>query len=154
MCWAQKCSARDFTWKSIATLQLLFLIPQQRKPVQSHHHAIVSQAWEFEGPLETLICHHWIHTEVPVCLGSGFSGLAHKVAAMLQACALEQGPGIEHLQAFLSSVVSWTTDMGTEFGFSSFKYAGPLSDSLLPSWFLIVTFTPTGRLVCVCVLAA
>ena len=76
------------------------------------------------------------YTHIPVCLGSGFSGLAHEVGGMLQSFALEQHGSLDNLHEYLHSFVSFTTDMGTEFGIANFRYSGSVG-SLLPCWMIL-----------------
>ena len=73
------------------------------------------------------------HTHLPICMGSGFSGVAHKMAGLLQCFCLER-PKQEDLVAFINGFVSFTTDMGTEIGLSNFK--GNSLRDLLPTWAL------------------
>ena len=70
------------------------------------------------------------HVFPPVALGLRQSDLAHKCAAFVHCVALEVSPSRGHLEEALSSVVSFTTDMGTELGMSGFRL-GSLS-GLLP----------------------
>ena len=57
---------------------------------------------------------------VPVALGHGLGKLEHKVAALLYSWHWEVG--LEHLGSFLDSIISMTTDMGTEVGAANTIY--------------------------------
>jgi len=72
------------------------------------------------------------HVFPPVALGLRQSDLAHKCAAFVHCVALEVSPTRGDLEEALGSVVSFTTDMGTELGMSGFRL-GNLS-GLLPEW--------------------
>ena len=66
---------------------------------------------------------------VPVSLALGLTSLPDKAAAVAFTCYMEAGA---ELKRFMASVVSVTTDMGTELGLTSF--AGSSADCLLPAW--------------------
>jgi hypothetical protein len=72
------------------------------------------------------------HTHTPVVVASGFQSLVHKISATLH-CFYLARPVLERLAAFLDTFVSFTTDMGCEFGFADFR-ATNLRDLLSP-WF-------------------
>ena len=71
------------------------------------------------------------HVQVPVALGSGRTTLEHKVAAFLHSTGVECG-SLSALEAMCSSIVSFTTDLGTETGISEFQCVD--CSTLLPTW--------------------
>ena len=72
-----------------------------------------------------------VHTQPPQALALGLTALESKLAALLYSFFLEVG-SMKGLKMFLSTFVSFTTDMGTEMGTASFI----LDDlqKLLPEW--------------------
>ena len=68
----------------------------------------------------------------PAALGLRRANLAHKAAAFVHSVALETNQRIECVQAEMSSLVSFTTDMGTEAGIHDFRCINLLE--LMPSW--------------------
>ena len=72
-----------------------------------------------------------LYTQVPQTMGAGTTTVEHKVSALAFAFFLEV-KGLAGLREFLDSVISFTTDMGTELGAASFRL--PSLKSLLPQW--------------------
>ena len=72
-----------------------------------------------------------IHVLPPVGLGLQKTSLEDKVSAMAHQCFLETA-NIECLEHTLDTFCSFTTDMGTELGFTTFKTCDV--SSLLPPW--------------------
>lgn len=72
------------------------------------------------------------HVFPPVALGLRQSDLAHKCAAFVHCVALEVSPTRADLEEALRSVVSFTTDLGTELGMSGFRVDN--LSGLLPEW--------------------
>ena len=72
-----------------------------------------------------------VHTQPPQALALGLTAIESKLAALLYSFFLEVG-SMKGLRDFLSTFVSFTTDMGTEMGTASFI----LDDlqKLLPEW--------------------
>ena len=68
----------------------------------------------------------------PSALGLRRTNLAHKAAALVHSIALETNHSLESLEAELSNVVSFTTDLGTEAGIPDFRCMSALE--LMPSW--------------------
>ena len=68
----------------------------------------------------------------PAALGLRRANLAHKAAAFVHSIALETNRNIECLEAELSFLVSFTTDLGTEAGIPDFRCVSSLE--LMPSW--------------------
>ena len=71
------------------------------------------------------------HSQVPMQLAKGRSGLVHKIACLLHALFLDTRSAAEMHTVFDNSV-STTTDMGTEFGATEFRLGE--YTHLLPSW--------------------
>ncbi len=80
--------------------------------------------------LEQLAAQMQGRTQVPMALGLRRASLVQKAAAWLQSVMLECPK--EHLDEFLKSIVSFTTDMGTELGMAPFRVSS-LAE-LLPEW--------------------
>jgi hypothetical protein len=72
-----------------------------------------------------------VHTFVPVALGLRKSSLHHKISGLLHAIFLSVG-SLERIGSFLDSVVSVTTDLGTEAGLAEFHNLD--FRDLLPEW--------------------
>lgn len=72
-----------------------------------------------------------IYTQPPMSMASGVTSLQHKLAVLTYSLFLEIG-SVRGLSAFLGTFVSYTTDMGTEFGTASFLVTD--IKSLLPEW--------------------
>ena len=73
------------------------------------------------------------HDHIPVALGRGATKLADKVAALLHSWCFET-ENRQDLDDFLSSFHSFTTDMGTEMGVSSFRFHRVDIADILPDW--------------------
>jgi len=71
------------------------------------------------------------HYFLPVALGLGATNLLHKVASLLHASYFESH-GLQGLRDVLQSVVSITTDLGTEVGVHTYKAHDIVK--LLPAW--------------------
>ncbi|CAE7253642.1 unnamed protein product, partial [Symbiodinium necroappetens] len=71
------------------------------------------------------------HRLLPMAMGSGASGLDHKASALARSLFAET-QSLPDLQRVLSQVVSFTTDMGTEFSIADM--AGLTLKEILPSW--------------------
>lgn len=67
---------------------------------------------------------------VPVHLGLGRAATQDKLAALVYACYM--ATGWDHLSSFFDSVVSITTDMGTELGIADYQINGVTH--VLPNW--------------------
>ena len=72
-----------------------------------------------------------VHTYTPVVIGSGYANLSHKVAACLHAFMLHCG-NVDALRRHVETYASWTTDLGTESGFSDYRCHDIAN--LLPVW--------------------
>jgi len=72
-----------------------------------------------------------VHTHTPSSVASGFQSLVRKLAAALLAFAFGRCSAAR-LYEFLDTFMSWTSDMGTEFGFGDFRVKD--ANELLPSW--------------------
>ena len=77
----------------------------------------------------------------PVAMGSGKTGIEHKVAAMLHALALESADS-RTLDGALNSIVSFTTDLGTEAKISDFTVLA--KEELMPPWMASGMLQPDG----------
>ena len=86
-----------------------------------------------EGARYTQELSRWIlvHTFVPVALGLRKSGLHHKICGFLHALHLAVG-SITEIGNFFDTVVSITTDMGTESGLAAFHSTN--CRNLMPAW--------------------
>ena len=71
------------------------------------------------------------HRLLPMAMGSGASGLDHKASALARSLFAET-QSLPDLQRVLSQVVSFTTDMGTEFSIADMT--GLTLKEILPSW--------------------
>eukprot|EP00971_Amphidinium_carterae_P000717 14099-Amphidinium_carterae.1 len=71
-----------------------------------------------------------MHVHIPTSLGQGASNLAHKASSLLHSIAVEVDTERD-LHAYLNGCISWTSDLGTEKGLSSYYV---VANTLLPSW--------------------
>ena len=81
--------------------------------------------------LRHIAAHIETHTYTPIVIGSGYANLSHKIGACLHSFMLHCGT-LSALQEHADSFLSWTTDLGTESGFSEYRCLDV--SSLLPSW--------------------
>lgn len=74
-----------------------------------------------------------IHTQVPISIGTRAATVEHKLRALLHGIFLEtHPPHTVSVPRMCSQVCSFTTDLGTEAGFSDY-YSAKWTD-LMPSW--------------------
>ena len=84
-----------------------------------------------QNQLQHIAAQHQTHTYTPVVIASGYANLSHKVSACLHAFMLHCG-SVEAMQQHVDSFLTWTTDMGTESGFSEYRCSNV--STLLPAW--------------------
>ena len=85
-----------------------------------------------KNAISILRCSLTLRVLPPAAIGLRRANLAHKAAAFVHSIALETNQSIECLEAELSSLVSFTTDLGTEASIPDFRCVSPLE--LMPSW--------------------